>query len=159
MQFSFRCGRSSNGLIVRSDLGVPSKVVQCAHFGHRFLDECNVLLADINETSADSAQILRVCGRIRELASSFLGQMEAETALDAVADKLLALNRPALAAAVLTQIGKDERALEILMDHDAWDEAKSLALRLQQPQYTRMLESRYKDFLRAQGKVEQVKVI
>jgi len=114
-------------------------------------------LSDLSDaSSAETAQQLRVCGRIRELVLSFMGEAEAREVVETVASKYLALNRPALAAAVFAETGMQEKALRVFMDSGEWEEARALALKAQNVQLTKALESGYKDFLRTQGKVEQV---
>jgi hypothetical protein len=91
------------------------------------------------------------------LALSFLGDADAHTSIEVVANKYLAFNRPALAAAAFAETGQEEKALHVFMDSGDWEEARALALKVQDAQLTKTLESRYKDFLRTQGKVEQVR--
>ena len=118
---------------------------------------CCFFIADLSEASpADAPQQLRVCGRVRELAVSFLSEAEAPEIVEAVANKYMALDRPALAATAFAEIGQQERALQVFMDNGEWEEARTLAQRTQDVTLTKTLETRYRDFLRVQGKVEQV---
>ncbi|OQV16936.1 Intraflagellar transport protein 172-like protein [Hypsibius exemplaris] len=110
-------------------------------------------------SSTDSAQQLRVCGRVRELSLSFLSDAEAREFIDIVASKYLTLNRPALAAAAFAEIGQQDKALQVFMDNGEWEEARALAMRAQDGQLTKTLEARYRDFLRTQGKVEQLSTV
>ncbi|XP_055351104.1 intraflagellar transport protein 172 homolog isoform X2 [Paramacrobiotus metropolitanus] len=106
--------------------------------------------------SADPNQLVRVCARVRELATSFLGELEARNALEIVANKLLSLNRSNIAAGIFSEIGDTEKALDVYMEANIWEEARALVLRLQNPQLTKRLDARYKDALRTQGKVDQL---
>ena len=103
-----------------------------------------LFLADINEVpSSDTAMILRVCSRIREISLSFLAEDEARSFISLVAQKYIQLNRPNLAAAAFTEVNEDRKALDVFMDSGSWDEARSLVSRLPNSDLTRTLDDRY----------------